>query len=196
MAVEAQDERLVLAQAVARRLCHDVAGLLGTLSGTLDLIGAEPEAASLAAETAAVLSARLRLLRSAWGGGVEALDQAAIQALGPGLPGFERLRLHCAAVAEPLEGPAARICLCLLLVGAASLPKGGTLLLGGGEAAIWVELEGPGAAWPAVLSGDVADAWAEVDLPRALPAALCRLLAAAAGWQLSVAGVRVSAVAE
>jgi histidine phosphotransferase ChpT len=193
MAVEAQDERLMLAQAVARRLCHDMAGLLGTLGGTLELIGEEPDAAALAGETAAVLSARVRLLRGAWGGGVEALDQAAIAALAPGLPGAERLQLNCDALAEPLEGAAARLCLCLLLVGAAGLPKGGTLVVGGAEAAIWVELQGPGAAWPRVLSEDVRCAWAEVDLPRALPAALCRLLADAEGWSVTVAGMRVSA---
>jgi histidine phosphotransferase ChpT len=193
MAVEAQDERLVLAQAVARRICHDLAGLLGTLGGTLELIGEEPDAADLAGETAAVLTARVRLLRGAWGGGVEALDQSAIAALMPGLPGFERLQLNCAALTQPLEGAAARLCLCLLLVGAAGLPKGGTLVLGGHEAAIWLELQGPGAEWPHVLSEDAQSTWAEADLPRGLPAALCRLLAEAAGWTLSVAGVRVSA---
>jgi hypothetical protein len=99
------------------------------------------------------------------------------------------------AVEHALEGPAARLCLCLLVVGAAGLPRGGTLVVGGHEAAIWVELEGPGATWPPELCADVQTAWAAADLPRALPAALCRLLAEAAGWQLSVAGVRASAVA-
>ncbi len=195
MAGKLREDDLRLAQAVARRLCHDLAGPVGTLGGALELIGEAPEAASLASEAAATIGARLRLLRGAWGGGVEALDRAALAGLAPGLPGFERLRLNATAVEQALDGTAARLCLCLLLVGAAALPRGGTLVVGGHEAAIWVELEGPGASWPPVLGADLRAAWAEADRPRGLPAALCRLLAEAAGWQLSVAGVRATAVA-
>ena len=124
---------------------------------------------------------------------MEALDQGAIASLAPGLPGAERLRVNGARLAAPLEGTAARLCLCLLLVGAAGLPKGGTVLVGGGEAAIWLELEGPGAAWPEVLGGDTNAAWQEAAAPRGLPAALCRLLAEDAGWALRVSGSRVVA---
>ena len=193
MAIETTDNKLMLAQAVTRRICHDLAGLLGTLNGTLEMTADDPEAAALAAETAGALSARLKLLRGAWGGGVEALDQAALQALLPGLHGAERLRLNANAVTAPLDGAAARLCLCLLLVAAPALPKGGTILVGATGGSVWVELEGPGAAWPASLAGPASDAWQDAEAPRSLPHALCRLLAAAEGWHLQVSGTRVTA---
>jgi histidine phosphotransferase ChpT len=193
MAVEAQDENLMLAQAVTRRICHDLAGLLGTLGGTLELATDDPEAAALALETAGAAAARLKLLRGAWGGGVEALDAAALQAMLPGLHGAERLQLNAASLTAPLDGAAARLCLCLLLVAGPALPKGGAIHLGGNEASVWVELEGAVIAWPAALADSADAAWEDAAAPRALPHAFCRLLAVAEGWELRVSGARVTA---
>jgi histidine phosphotransferase ChpT len=199
MAVDAQAQKLILVQAVARRLCHDLSGPLGALGAALECLAEEPAAPALASEAATVLTARLRLLRGAWGGGVEALDETALAALCAGLPGAERLRLNTMALACPLDGPAARLCLCLLLIGAAALPKGGTILIGGDDAKIWLELEGPATAphggWPAALNHDTTAAWLEDPSPRALPAALCRLIAQGAGWRLCIAGTRATAEA-
>jgi len=185
-----QDDALLLAQAVARRICHDLAGPLGTLGNALECLD-DPDAMPLAVETEAALTARLRLLRGAWAGGVEALDAHALAALIPGLAGADRLHLNCAALAAPLDGTAARLVLCLLLVASGSLPKGGTIHIGASGEQIWLELEAPNAAWPAALQHPTADDLA----PRTLPATLCRRLAQTAGWQLTVAGTHVRGVA-
>ena len=186
----------LLAENVARRICHDFASLLGTLNGLTELSAEDPEAALLAAETARRLVARLQLVRGAWGGGGDDLDAAAIMGLAEGLPGAERLRVDCAALEGVLEGVAARLCLCLLLTGAGAMPRGGTIRVGsagcaeGGCPGIWVALDGPRAAWPASLT-EPTDA-SEAD-PRGLPAALCQLLAAGSLWRISVEDTRAVA---
>ena len=186
----------LLAENVARRICHDFASLLGTLNGLTELSAEDPEAALLATETARRLVARLQLVRGAWGGGGDDLDAAAITALADGLPGAERLRVDCTALVGVLEGVAARLCLCLLLTGAGAMPRGGTITVGsedsaeGGHPGIWVQLDGPRAAWPASLT-EPADA-SEAD-PRGLPAALCQLLAAGSLWRISVEDARAVA---
>jgi histidine phosphotransferase ChpT len=188
MAAECDEAALSLAEAVVRRICHDLAGPIGTVAAALECLEEDPEAASLAAECAAAASARLRLLRGAWAGGVEALDAASLAALAPGLPGIERLHLNATAITMPLEGTAARLCLCLLLVAAGCMARGGEVLVGGSDAAIWVDLAGPAATWPDALLNDAA---ADAIMPRNLPAALCRRLARDAGWSLRIAGSRV-----
>jgi histidine phosphotransferase ChpT len=180
MAVKTADEKLLLAQAVTRRICHDLAGLLGTLAGTLELAADDPEAASLAFETAGAASSRLKLLRGAWGGVGEALDAAALHALLPGLHGAERLRLDTAALTTPLDGVPAQLCLCLLLMAAPALPKGGTILVGATPDSVWVDVAGPGASWPAGPASG-------------LPRELCERVADAEGWRVRVAGTRVTA---
>jgi histidine phosphotransferase ChpT len=185
-----QGDALGLAEGVARRMCHDFAGLLGTLDGLTALAAEDAEAAALAVETAGRLAARVRLLRGAWGGGVEALDAAALLALAHGLPGGERLRVVCAHVAGAVEGDAARLCLCLMLVGAQAMPRGGTLHVGAAADEVWVALAGAGAAWPAAALR--AGGPAVEEGPLAVPAVLCGLLAARLGWRLWVDGLRAT----
>jgi hypothetical protein len=175
-----EGDALGLAEGVARRICHDFAGLLGTLDGLT----------ALAAETAGRLAARVRLLRGAWSGGVEALDAAALLALAHGLPGGERLHVDCADLAGALEGDAARLCLCLMLVGAQSMPRGGTLHVGAAMGEVWMVLQGADAAWPQVAS--MAGVAGVEDGPRVVPALLCGLLLARLGWRLRVAGLRAT----
>ena len=182
-------EGFLLAENVARRICHDFASLLGTLNGLTELSAEDPEAALLARETARRLVARLQLVRGAWGGGGDDLDGAAIMALAEGLPGAERLVVDCSALDGVLEGVAARLCLCLLLAGAGAMPRGGIIRVGGGGQDVWVELDGPRAAWPVSLAAPT-DASAD---PRDLPAVLCQVLAAASGWRIVVEAARARA---
>ena len=62
-------EPLALAGAVCARVCHDLAGTLGAMAGMLDLVAEsqDAEALALASSCARELTARLRLLRAAWG---------------------------------------------------------------------------------------------------------------------------------
>ncbi len=188
----ALEDPLSFASAVTARLCHDVAGLLGTLAGTLELIDEEPEAAGLAADTAAALSARLRLLRTAWGGGGGAMDGAAIIALAQGLPGAERIRLDTTALPGILEEEAARLAMCLLLAAAPTLPRGTLVTLTGTPfGGFIIRLEGPNATWPAALAASPPLRPGQTQ--GALAASYAQLLAAQTGWQLDATGTSVTA---
>lgn len=59
-----------LAEALASRLCHDFAGLAGTVAGLLELAEQQPpeEALAMAREASGQLVRRLRVVRAAWGG--------------------------------------------------------------------------------------------------------------------------------
>lgn len=107
-----------LVQAVSARICHDLAGQLGTLAGMIALAEEEhpgDESLALAARTASEMVARLRFLRAAWAGGAGALTAAEVAALAAGLPGAARLRLEVRGV---LPEDAARLALSVLPVGA------------------------------------------------------------------------------
>ncbi len=179
------------ATAVATRICHDVAGLLSALTGTLELADEDPEAAVLATETAAALVARVQLLRAAWGGGAGPLDAAAIAALAQGLPGFERLRLDVAELDGELGEVAARLALCLLLAAVPGVPRGGGIRLAHApHGGVCLTLLGIGATWPEALARCVAAQanWHDATAPRTLAAPLVCLLAAQAGWRIKLNG--------
>ena len=61
--------QLALAQAVCSRLCHDLGGPVGALSGALEMLG-EPgdDAAEVAVDAARIIDRRLRFWRAAVGG--------------------------------------------------------------------------------------------------------------------------------
>jgi histidine phosphotransferase ChpT len=181
-----------LSATLATRLCHDVAGLLGTLAGTLDLADEDPEARALAAETAQTLIARVRLLRAAWGGAAGPLDAGAIADLAEGLPCIERLRLDLAGLPGELAETPARLTLCLLLAALPGLHRGGTITLAADQdGGASMTLAGTGAAWPDNLLDCIASdaaCWAATDGPRGLAAPLACLIARAAGWRIAVEG--------
>ena len=187
-----EDAALRLASTLSTRLCHDVSGLLGTLAGVLDLIDEDPEARGLATETVAVLIARVRLLRAAWGGGGGPMDGNLIATLAAGLPGFERLKLDVSALPGELAETPARLTLCLLLAALPGMPRGGSIAIagapGGGARLI---LDGPGVGWTALTrrcaESDSA-CWEAADAPRDLAAPLACLLAASVGWRVSIEG--------
>jgi histidine phosphotransferase ChpT len=150
------EHSLQLTQAVCARVCHDLAGPLGALAGTLELaLEGDREAGSLALELAALLSARLTVLRAAWGGGEAptqsgpASDPASLQ---PGLPGADRLRIEAAGLAHGQPDSLRRMVPPLLLLAASCMPRGGTITLSGGPADLTIGITGKGAAWPESLA--------------------------------------------
>jgi hypothetical protein len=191
-----QDNALRLSSTLATRLSHDVAGLLGTLAGTLDM--ADAEAGALAAETAAALIARVRLLRAAWGGGGGPLDALTLAKLAQGLPGIERLQLDFSELRAPLADVPARLALCLLLAALPGMPRGGAVAVGAApRGGVRVTLGGAGTAWPALLAACAASeaaCWDAAASPRDVAAPLLCLLAASKGWRIMLEGASARAV--
>jgi histidine phosphotransferase ChpT len=179
---------LTLAASLCARLCHDLAGSLGALTGTLEIAAEENdrEALDLALTISRELAARLRLLRAAWGSDADIPPPASLL---PGLPGAEKLTLDTAALtAETPE--TLRLSLSLLLVAAAGLPRGGLIRLSGPDTRQNLDIEGPRAAWPealsACLSSDAA-LIAAARSPRSLAIALACLQARALGRKITLA---------
>ena len=141
---------LALAGTICARLCHDLAGSVGALTGTLELAVEENdrEALALAMALSKELAARLRLLRAAWGTGSETPSP---DTLFDGLPGAERLRLEAAAW-QATAPDSLRLSLSLLIAAAPGLPRGGTITLSGTDQRMHIDLEGTRAAWPALLA--------------------------------------------
>ncbi len=190
---------LALAGALAERLCHDLAGIAGTVGSALDLAAQDPdmhdEALDMAREAATTLSLRLRLLRAAWsaGSGGLALAGAELRALAMGLPLGRRMRAELQGLAPTRRfGPgAARLILTLLLLAAESLHGEGCIALDeapGGS--LLLSITGPRAAWPTGLmslfaSPEEAALAARACSPKTLLAPLSALLAQTSGLAVS-----------
>jgi histidine phosphotransferase ChpT len=170
---------LRMAEVMTARLCHDFAGPLGTLAGMLELVGegGAEDALPLAMQSVGTMSARLRLVRAAWGRGDAPLARGEIADMTAGLPGAERYQFDFMALQEPLEDPAGRILLCLLLILPQALPRGGFVALR--QEAEGVSIDAPGAAWPDAI--EMAED-SEVPATRDLAPVLARLVAESAGW--------------
>ena len=192
---------LCLAESLTTRLCHDMAGLVATLSGTLEMVledqGEESEAATLAAEAARAMAVRLRLYRAAWGGGD--MEQAPLSGLAEGLPNRARLTLDLAPLDEArragaLDEGACRLVLCLLLAATAGMPAGGIVRARLAPPGMTIDIAGRNAAWPAAL-GDSAilPPSPQARQAAALAAPMARMLAASMGWRLQVAGEALTA---
>jgi histidine phosphotransferase ChpT len=181
---------LRLPAAMAARICHDIAGPLGSLAGTLDMLAedGDPEALAIARESAAILSARLRLLRAAWAEDVDIPGTRVMQGLVPGLPNAERLRVTLEL--DPVMPPALRrLGLNLLLIGSAALPRGGDIVLQGHGGGLRLRVDGRNAAWPDTLAA-CAEAPARTAMdwtdPRGLAVPMACLLAAAQGLRIAL----------
>jgi histidine phosphotransferase ChpT len=172
----------ILAGTLCARLCHDLAGSLGALTGTLEMAAEENdrEALTLSVALAQELTARLRLLRAAWGTGS---DLPALDSLQPGFPGAERLRLdtiHLTATDDRMR----RLALSLMLAATQALPRGGVIRVSGTNQTLAMEIEGPRAAWPEVLRNSAiseASLLEACETPRAMAVALACLQARALG---------------
>lgn len=188
---DSSNEALRLAEIVCARLCHDVAGSLGALIGSLELAnekdgGVLEEALELASNTGRALAARLRLLRAAWAGTDAPLDLPTLADLARGLPA-RRLELDLSAMPSGTEfDPATgRVVLNLVLLAAEALPSGGRVWLARTEESLLVGVKGAHSAWPAGLGTALAGV-AKIEGPRELQAPLTVLLARAGGFSLSL----------
>lgn len=188
---------LRLAELLAAQLCHEFSGSVGTLAGAVEIArtcrGSVAEALGIAAEAAAGLVVRLRLLRAAWADAAEALDIAMLRTLCDGLP--RQVRADFGGLpAERCFPPApARVLLNVLLLAAESLPKGGAVILGEtGSDSVLVVLRGQNAAWPPGLAtwmADPATPWRAIATaaPHRLQGPLTALLAQVAGVRMTFA---------
>ncbi len=130
-----------LAQLLCSRLCHDLIGPAGGISAALEFLGGagygDAEAWSLLAGSAQALTSKLAFFRLAFGSGGSAgttVSVIKVRDLGAGLLEGSRVSLEwstqqrgCEPLAEALPLDVARIVLCLVLVGADALPRGGAL---------------------------------------------------------------------
>ena len=190
-------DKLRLAELLAARLCHEVSGPAGTLAGAVEIARTEPDSAAealdIAAEAAAGLATRLRLLRAAWAGAAEALDILALRTLCSGLPRHVSVDLGGLPADQWFPAASAQVLLNVLLLAAESLPKGGVVMLGeAGPKTTLIVPRGQNAAWPpgfAAWMADPAPAWRAIASagPRRLQGPLTALLAHAAGARMSFA---------
>ncbi len=183
-----------LAEVTATRLCHDLAGTLGTLMGALELAGNDArmmaEALPLAGDAARQLAQRLRLLRTAWGGLDSPMRLTELRDLAAGLPGGKRTSLRWDGLPPDrvFTPDAARLLLNVLMLATECLHGAGELAVAGGpEGDVIVTIDGPRAAWPdgfAVMLTQPATA-ASIT-PRDLQAPLTAALARRCGIALSM----------
>ncbi len=178
---------LLLAGTLCARLCHDLAGSLGALTGTLEMAAEENdrEALILSVALAQELTARLRLLRAAWGTGNDLPDLASLQ---PGFPCADRLRLDTTQL-EATDERVRRLALSLMMAASMALPRGGVIRVQGTDAGLAVAIEGPRAAWPDVLTSSVGNDDALLyacEAPRSMPVAQACLQARALGMTIRI----------
>lgn len=192
-------EALLLAETLAMRLCHDLAGQVNALTGAMEVLREEsdPEALALAGDAADMLARRLRLARTAWGpiGAPMSVDEWCRLAEGLRRRGVS-INLHGVDPASHFSGAAARLGLNVLLLAAEALPAGGVIEAAGQpDQDMVVRIHGPRAAWPPGLAAMLADpgpAWDSLRNAdpamgsRRLQAPLTALVAQAAGLRVSL----------
>ena len=181
--------QLALAQAVCTRLCHDLGGPAGALSGALEMMGeAGDDAAEVAVDAARIIDRRLRFWRAAVGGPGGNLDSATLGQLAEGLTLGRRAVVDLSALPRGMliEPGVAQPLLLAMLVGVEAMPRGGTLRValapGGGFAVL---PDGPGASWPPGLT-DLLAGQQPVPVPRAVALPLLTATAAAARMRLGL----------
>jgi histidine phosphotransferase ChpT len=178
---------LSLAQDLCARICHDLGGPLGALSGALDLAEEAPEEAlSVAREGADAMRRRLKLWRAAAGAGIGPLGRQGIGELLEDTLANGRVMADLAGLPEtPLPAPLAQALLAAAMLGSEALPRGGIIHLAGGEEGVAIWPEGRNAAWPPALTATlVGEVMAG---PRDVLAPLLVQLVAAAGMESSLA---------
>ena len=180
---------LALAEAVCTRLCHDLGGPAGALSGALEMLDAAgDDATEIAQDAARIIDRRLRFWRAAAGGVGGELDRATLAQLGEGLTLGRKATLDLSGLEPDLLVPGhfAQALLLAMLVGVEALPRGGALLVAGGPRDGFVLLpEGPQATWPAGLAALVAGEEPALT-PRGVALPLLAATAAAAGVRLAI----------
>jgi histidine phosphotransferase ChpT len=189
-------DALRLAELLCARICHDLAGPIGTLVGTLEYVREQQpdsEEAALADEAVNDVAQRLKLLRAAWSRTAEELDVPRLTSLAANLSAARKLRLVLDGLDQNIVFPpdAARMVLNLFLLGIESMPGGGTMILSSvARGSILIAIEGPRAGWPVGLAGWLADdesAWnALLSGARNVQGPLTAVLARDYGFQLTM----------
>lgn len=190
-------DALLLAETLAARLCHDLAGTANALIGAVEELRDAPddpaEALALAQDAGDALVRRLRLVRAAWGHGTAAMAVPEWLALAEGAT-RRGLRLEIDGLdrAAGFSTAGARLMLNLVLLAAEALPAGGTIHLAGHpDQDVVLRIAGPRAAWPAGLAAMLADRAAAAAVladggPRLLQATLTALIAHGSGQRVSM----------
>ena len=146
-----ENDDIRIAQLLASRLCHDLVGPVGAVNAGLELLqegaptgGLDADALALAAKSAGQMGRRVTFFRIAFGAGLTGGQGplAEARALAEGFMADGATRLDWADLPEGLAESAippetANILLNLVLLGAESLPRGGTL-------SVNFQLESPG----------------------------------------------------
>lgn len=180
------DTDMALAQDLCARLCHDLVGPLGTVSGALDMLAEDGEAAELARDAATETRRRLKFWRAACGGGTEGMALSEVAGLLDGMlaGGRARLTLEGLPPEEELPAPLAQLLLVAAMLAGEALPRGGTVRLTRMGEGMDLRPEGRVVAWPAGLSAALAGA--PEGGPREVLRAMLPRLAAAAGWRAAL----------
>ncbi|MFC0387768.1 histidine phosphotransferase family protein [Muricoccus vinaceus] len=186
---------LSIAQDLCARICHDVGGPLGALSGALDLAEVEPvEALSVARDGAAAMRLRLRLWRAVAGAGAGPLGRSGLAELLDGSLSSGRVSADLSGLPEePLPAPVAQLALAAVMLGSEALPRGGAVHLAGDGSGLALWPEGRNAAWPVALTAALAGQ--AVSGPRDVMAPFLMHLAETAGMEVALAMGRDGAAA-
>ncbi|SDH46646.1 histidine phosphotransferase family protein [Roseospirillum parvum] len=187
------DPELALAQLLATRLCHDLAGPLGAVGAGVELLaeeGGAPDAAtlSLIVDSQRAMSARLRFLRAAlgWTASGAPLTGPAGRDLLAALLAHQVPAVELAWGIDPTAPSGGlRLALNVALVGLDTLPGCRALALAGdAQGRLEVSLGG-GAGAPRDSLLEVLRGLAPGDGPRTAHAAYTRRLALVDGWTLT-----------
>jgi len=185
---------LKLAEIISARVCHDLAGPIGTLTATLEMVAEggvdAAEALEIARDAANSLQSRLRFIRAAWSIDGAELDAAAIQGCCGCLPQARKTVFRFEALIGHFAAPMSRGLLNLTMLGLECLPRGGTIRLAGNqEDGAVMTINGPGAAWPTGFAGLLTDedaSWAALRDSRSLQAPLTSLILRHSGLKLQL----------
>lgn len=175
---------LRLIERASVRLTQEVAALAASVEQRLD--AGDEEALRQAVR---ILTDRLRLHLAAMTpeGGVITTQQ--VVGLARGLPAGVALEHTGLDPAARFAAPFGRVVLNAVLLAGDSLPHGGVIRLAGGAADLFIQIDGPAAAWPAGLAAcavNAAEAHQALAAWRAPQMAMTTVLAHETGIRLSV----------
>jgi len=168
---------LQLAALLCSRLCHDLIGPIGALNNGIEILADEDDpdmlaqATELLGESALEAAKRLKFYRLAFGAAASMGQSVGIGEARDAAAGiFEkgRISLDWAPLrdGDPSVGkPAAKLLLNLILIGAASLPRGGTLTVRGSTAptrGYVISATGPGARIDAEIHATLTSTLSEI----------------------------------
>lgn len=184
--------QLRLAEIISARLCHDMAGPIGTVAASLEMLSEGgpdvAEALEIARDAARGMLSRLRFIRAAWAVDGAELDAKSIRGYCIEVPQARKISFQMDHLKGLLGAPMSRGVLNLALLAIESLPRGGNISLSGNENdGVVIVIDGSHAAWPSGFAALVADAeaaWPALHDSRTLQAPLTVLIAQQSGLKL------------